>query len=83
MEDARDRWRNARARAMEQAPDGAKAREGRGVGVPKVGISPNGRARVDVDWSGVHASKHFVLFNLPSTGAELRQVARGKVWNFR
>lgn len=44
--------RAAHARAMAQAPDGAKAREGQGVGLPKVEISRNGRVRVDVNWSG-------------------------------
>jgi len=35
------------------------------------------------DRPGAHAFEDFVLFSLPSTGAVLRQLLRGKLWNLR
>lgn len=53
MPEAEAELRAAHTQAMRQAPNGAKAREGRGVGLPKLEFGPNCRVRVDVNWSGV------------------------------
>lgn len=53
MRDAEAELRAAHAQAMEQAPREAKAREGRGIGMPKLEVFPTCKVRVDVNWSGV------------------------------
>jgi hypothetical protein len=74
MPEAEAELRAAHARAMKQAPEGAKAREGRGVKLPKLEFGPNGRVRVDVTWSGV---QHHLY---PATLTPAARAAFWKLW---
>lgn len=74
MPEAEAELRAAHAQAMRQAPKGAKPREGRGVGLPKLEFGPNGRVRVDVNWSGV---QHHLY---PATLSPSAFAALWKLW---